>query len=124
LYGYNHTPNKLKEDDDLSFRMNIGGLSRAQWRLIIAAIRHWQANCADQSDTSQARAVEQAARSMQGLIDNGSNGYSIQYSDKFITRKPTRAEMKEIREMERTDKEQQQEVGASAAKTKRSRSRA
>lgn len=104
-YRYGHKPNKLKADDDRSFQMKIVGVSRAEWQSVISALEEWSATKKQASELEQLKSVERAASCMRGLIASSSDGYQLSecHPDEVIIRKPTRAEMKLIRELEKSN---------------------
>ena len=104
MYGYGYKPNKLKADDDRSFQMKIVGVSRSEWQSILDALEEWKQTKGRNKD-AQRSAVERGVRCMRSLIDGDSDGFELREcpADQVIIRKPTRAEMKIIRELEKSN---------------------
>lgn len=105
MYGYGHKPNKLKADNDRSFQMKIVGVSRSEWRSVVTALEEWSEINKQDAEGEQFKSVERAARCMHDLIAGGSDGLELRECrpDEVIIRKPTRAEMKLIRELEKSN---------------------
>jgi hypothetical protein len=103
MYGYK--PNKLKADDDRSFQMKIIGVSRSEWQSVIAALEEWSEIKKQAPEVEQLKSIERAARCMRDLIAGGSDGFELRECrpDEVIIRKPTRAEMKLIREFQKSN---------------------
>lgn len=105
MYGYGYKPNKLKTDDDRSFQMKIVGVSRSEWQSVISALEEWSEMKKQAPELEQLKSIKRAARCMRDLIAGGSDGLELRECrpDEVIIRKPTRAEMKVIRELEKSN---------------------
>lgn len=104
MHGYGYKPNKFKADNDRSFQMKIVGVSRSDWQSVIRALEEWQQLKGGNADAQQLGAVERGAGCMHNLIAGGSDGLELREytAAEAITRKPTRAELKIIRQLQKS----------------------
>lgn len=102
---YRYQPNKLKADNDRSFQMKIVGVSRSEWQSVIRALEEWKQLKGGDVDAQQLCAVERGAGCMRNLIAGGSDGLELREctASEAITRKPTRAELRLISQLQKSN---------------------
>lgn len=99
MYGKISEPNRLKTDDDRSFKMSIVGVSRSEWQLVISALKELAETNEQVLANEKLNAVKRVTQCMQDLISGGSDGIELRECQphEVITRKATKAERAMLR---------------------------